>query len=138
VRLEAGQLVVTPLPGDVPTAAEELKWESADMYPLIEVPDLLMEVHAWTGFADRFTHIRTQEPPRSIPAMLAGVLADATNLGTRRMASASKGVIRALMEASLACWRFGLSRVEEKLGEGFDDPLHGRGHGRLCFAGLQR
>jgi TnpA family transposase len=40
----------------------------------------------------QFTHIRTQEPPRSIPAMLAGVLADATNLGARRMASASKGV----------------------------------------------
>jgi TnpA family transposase len=51
-----------------------------------------MEVHAWTGFADRFTHIRTQDPPRNIPAMLAGVLADATNLGARRMASASKGV----------------------------------------------
>jgi len=92
VRLEAGQLVVTPLPGDVPAAAEELKWELGDMYPLIEVPDLLMEVHAWTGFADRFTHIRTQEPPRSIPAMLAGVLADATNLGAKRMAAASKGV----------------------------------------------
>ncbi len=92
VRLEAGQLVVTPLPGDVPAAAEELKWELADMYPLIEVPDLLMEVHNWTGFADRFTHIRTQEPPRSIPAMLAGVLADATNLGAKRMAAASKGV----------------------------------------------
>jgi TnpA family transposase len=92
VRLEAGQLVVTPLPGDVPAAAEELKWELADMYPLIEVPDLLMEVHSWTGFADRFTHIRTQEPPRSIPAMLAGVLADATNLGAKRMAAASKGV----------------------------------------------
>ena len=91
VRLEAGQLVVTPLPGDVPAAAEELKWELRDMYPLVEVPDLLTEVHAWTGFADRFTHIRTQDPPRSIPAMLAGVLADATNLGARRMASASKG-----------------------------------------------
>jgi TnpA family transposase len=92
VRLEAGQLVVTPLPGDVPAAAEELKWELADMYPLIEVPDLLMEVHHWTRFADRFTHIRTQDPPRSIPAMLAGVLADATNLGAKRMAAASKGV----------------------------------------------
>jgi TnpA family transposase len=91
-RLEAGQLVVTPLPGDVPAAAEELKWELADMYPLIEVPDLLTEVHAWTGFVDRFTHIRTQEPPHSIPAMLAGVLADATNLGAKRMAAASKGI----------------------------------------------
>jgi TnpA family transposase len=92
VRLEAGQLVVTPLPGDVPAAADELKWELGDMYPLVEVPDLLTEVHAWTGFADRFTHIRTQEPPHSIPAMLAGVLADATNLGAKRMAAASKGI----------------------------------------------
>jgi TnpA family transposase len=92
VRLETGQLVVTPLPGDVPAAAEDLKWELGDMYPLVEVPDLLMEVHAWTGFADWFTHIRTQEPPHSIPAMLAGVLADATNLGAKRMAAASKGI----------------------------------------------
>jgi TnpA family transposase len=92
VRIEAGQLVVTPLPGDVPAAAEELKWELADMYPLVEVPDLLTEVHAWTGFADRFTHLRTQEPPENIPAMLAGVLADATNLGAKRMAAASKGI----------------------------------------------
>jgi TnpA family transposase len=92
VRLEAGQLVVTPLPGDVPAAAEELKWELADLYPLVEVPDLLTEVHAWTGFADRFTHIRTQEPPENIRAMLAGVLADATNLGAKRMAVASKGI----------------------------------------------
>lgn len=92
VRLEAGQLVVTPLPGDVPAAAEELKWELGDMYPLVEVPDLLTEVHAWTGFADQFTHIRTQEPPENIPAMLAGVLADATNLGAKRMATASKGI----------------------------------------------
>jgi hypothetical protein len=62
------------------------------MYPLIEVPDLLMEVHAWAGFADHFTHIRTQEPPESIPAMLAGELAVATNLGAKHMAAASKGI----------------------------------------------
>jgi hypothetical protein len=69
-----------------------LKWELGDMYPLIEVPDLLMEVHTCTGFADWFTHIRTKEPPRSIPAILAGVLADATNLGVRHIAAASIGV----------------------------------------------
>jgi TnpA family transposase len=92
VRLEAEQLVVSPLLGEIPAAAEELKWELSDMYPLIQVPDLLMEVHAWTEFANQFTHIRTQEPPRSIPAMLAGVLADATNLGAKRMAVASKGI----------------------------------------------
>jgi hypothetical protein len=57
VRLEAGQLIVTPLPGDVPAAAEELHWEFGDMYPLIEMPDLLMEVHNWTGFVERLTHV---------------------------------------------------------------------------------
>jgi hypothetical protein len=29
-KLEAGQLVVPPLPGDVPAAAEEPKWELGD------------------------------------------------------------------------------------------------------------
>jgi hypothetical protein len=62
------------------------------MYPLVEVPDLLKEVHEWTRFADQFTHVRTGEPPRSISAMLAGALADGTNLGPKRMAIASKGI----------------------------------------------
>jgi TnpA family transposase len=53
---------------------------------------LLREVHRWTGFADQFTHVRTGDAPQNISAMLAGVLADATNLGPRRMASASKGI----------------------------------------------
>ena len=46
------------------------------MYPLVEVPDLLREVHEWTGFADQFTHVRTGDVPQNISAMLAGVLAD--------------------------------------------------------------
>ncbi|PAQ06946.1 Tn3 family transposase [Mesorhizobium temperatum] len=92
VRLEAGTLIVTPTAGEVPAAAEELNAEISDMYPLVEVPDLLREVHDWTGFADHFMHVRTGDSPRNISAMLAGVLADATNLGPKRMASASKGI----------------------------------------------
>jgi len=92
VRLEAGTLIVTPTAGDVPAAAEELNVEISEMYPLVEVPDLLREVHEWTGFADHFTHVRTGDAPRNVSAMLAGVLADATNLGPKRMASASKGI----------------------------------------------
>ena len=92
VRLEAGTLTVTPNAGEVPAAAEELNAEISDMYPMVEVPDLLREVHEWTGFADCFTHVRTGDVPRNVSAMLAGVLADATNLGPRRMASASKGI----------------------------------------------
>ncbi len=92
VRLVAGKLVVTPLSSDVPAEAKELNWELNSMYPLVEVPDLLTDVHHWTSFADQFTHVRTSDPPRSVPAMLAGVLADATNLGPKRMATASKGI----------------------------------------------
>ena len=92
VRLEAGTLLVTPLASEVPAAAEELNLELNDMYPLVEVPDLLREVHEWTGFADQFTHVRTGDMPQNIAAMLAGTLADATNLGPKRMAGASKGI----------------------------------------------
>jgi hypothetical protein len=92
VRLEAGTLIVTPTAGEVPAAAEDLNAEISDLYPLVEVPDLLREVHDWTGFADCFTHVRTGDTPRNVSAMLAGVLADATNLGPKRMASASKGI----------------------------------------------
>lgn len=92
VRLETGTLIVTRTAGEVPAAVEDLNAEISDMYPLVEVPDLLREVHEWTGFADFFTHVRTGDAPRNVSAMLAGVLADATNLGPKRMASASKGI----------------------------------------------
>jgi hypothetical protein len=100
VRLENGKLVVAPLTSNVPAAAEELNWELAGMYPLVEVPDLLKEVHNWTGFADQFVHVRTGETPRNIAAMLAGVLADGTNLGPKRMATASKA---SLLTKSAGC-----------------------------------
>ena len=92
VRLDAGTLIVTPLASEVPAAADDLNVELNEMFPLVEVPDLLREVHQWTGFADQFTHVRTGDAPQNISAMLAGVLADATNLGPKRMAGASKGI----------------------------------------------
>ena len=92
VRLEAGTLIVTPRASDIPAAVEDLNGEISEMYPLVEVPDLLREVHEWTGFADQFTHVRTGDAPQNISAMLAGVLADGTNLGPKRMAGASKGI----------------------------------------------
>ena len=63
VRLEAGTLIVTPTVGEVPSEVEDLNTEISDMFPLIEVPDLLREVHEWTGFVDQFTHVRTGDTP---------------------------------------------------------------------------
>lgn len=65
VRLEGGTLIVTPNAGEVPAAAEELNAEISELCPLVEVPDLLREVHEWTGFADCFTHVRTGDSPRN-------------------------------------------------------------------------
>jgi hypothetical protein len=49
-------------------------------------------VNSWTEFSSCFTHLRTREQARSTPAILSAVLADATNLGARRMAEASADV----------------------------------------------
>jgi len=90
--MENGTLIVTPNACEIPAAADALNAEISEIYPLVEVPDLLREVHEWTGFADLFTHVRTGDVPQNISAMLAGVIADCTNLGPKRMAGASKGI----------------------------------------------
>ena len=92
VRLEKGELIVSPLQSQVPEAAEALKWELNHHLPRIHITDLLAEVNGWTSFSDKFVHLRTQDLVRNDCAVLAAVLADATNLGARRMAEASANV----------------------------------------------
>ena len=87
-----GVLVVSPLESEVPEAAEALKWELNSFLPNVHITDLLAEVDGWTGFADKFTHLRTGDIVRNRSAILAAVLADATNLGPKRMAEASSNV----------------------------------------------
>jgi hypothetical protein len=81
VRPVGGALVVSPLESEVPDAAEALKWELNSFMPNVHITDLLAEVDGWTGFADKFTHLRTGDMVRNRSAILAAVLADATNLG---------------------------------------------------------
>ncbi len=59
------------------------------MLPRLRVTELLAEAHAWTGFADRFAHLRTGAPSDDARALMTAVLADATNLGLTRMARSS-------------------------------------------------
>jgi hypothetical protein len=54
--------------------------------------DVLSDVDVWTGFTDRFTHLRTGDPATDKLALMAAVLADGTNLGLARMADASHGL----------------------------------------------
>ena len=89
-----GALVVSPLESEAPDAAEALKWELNSFLPNVHITDLLAEVDGWTGFADKFTHLRTGDMVRNRSAILAAVLADATNLGPKRFERSCLWIVR--------------------------------------------
>ena len=64
------------------------------MLPPARITEVMHEVSRATGFAAAFTNIRTGEHCDNENALLAAILADATNLGLTRMAAASHGVTR--------------------------------------------
>ena len=92
VAIDRGELTVSPLKRATPDEAEVLKARLYAMLPRVRVTELLAEVAGWTGFADRFTHVRTGEPAADRAALMGAVLADATNLGLSRMAESSRGL----------------------------------------------
>ena len=95
VTIENGELTISPLRRAVPDEAEDLKARLYALLPRIRITELLAEVAAWTGFADRFVHVRTGAPAADQPALMGAVLADATNLGLSRMAESSRGLTHA-------------------------------------------
>ena len=95
VILDDGGLKISPLRNAVPEEAENLKDQLYRLLPRIRITDLLAEVAEWTGFGDRFTHVRSGEPPNDGSALMAAILADATNLGLARMAESSQGLTHA-------------------------------------------
>ncbi|MEV4116120.1 Tn3 family transposase [Nonomuraea sp. NPDC049695] len=66
--------------------SESLRWlraTTAAMFPRIDLPDLLFEVHAWTGFLDAFVHVseggtRMDDLATSLVALL---VSEACNIG---------------------------------------------------------
>ncbi|MGI9060491.1 MAG: Tn3 family transposase [Ktedonobacteraceae bacterium] len=92
VRLVKGELVITPLAKAVPDEVEDLARQAYALLPRIKLPELLLEVNAWTGLDRHFTHLHTGEPPKDRTALFATLLADAINLGLSQMAETSEGM----------------------------------------------
>ena len=94
VALHDGRLHVAPVKATTPPEAEALAAAIDAMLPPVRITELLHEVSRRTGFSAAFTNLRTGETCDSENALLAAILADATNLGLTRMAAASPGVTR--------------------------------------------
>lgn len=94
VEFRDGRLHIAPVRATATPETRAFADEVEAMMPRVRVTELLHEVNRATGFASAFTNLRTGERCDDENALLAAVLADATNLGLGRMAAASQGVTR--------------------------------------------
>ncbi len=94
VELRDGHLHIAPVKAATPPDAKVLADRLDTLLPPVRITELLHEVNRSTGFAAAFVNLRTGEHCGNENALLAATLADATNLGLARMASASHGVTR--------------------------------------------
>ena len=85
-------LSVSPIGGEERDRITALSRRLYTLVPRVRITSLLAEVHNWTGFLDSFTHYRTGEKASDEAALMAAILADATNAGAERMAESSRGV----------------------------------------------
>jgi TnpA family transposase len=86
-RLSLGRLEAEP----EPPSLVALRTLIAGMLPRVDLPDLLLEVHDWTGCFDECTHLseanaRMADLPLSVAAVL---IAEACNIGFRPVSSPS-------------------------------------------------
>jgi hypothetical protein len=94
VEFRDGRLQVSPVKASITPEARAFADGIEAMMPRVRITELLHEVNRATGFAAAFTNLRTGERCDEENALLAAILADATNLGLGRMAAASHGVTR--------------------------------------------
>jgi Tn3 transposase DDE domain len=86
VEIEDGKLYIAKTPPVVPNAARDLALRLNGMLPRARITEVLSDVNGEPA---------TRPPictPADMPALLAAVLADGTNLGLARMADASRGL----------------------------------------------
>lgn len=89
VRMANGRVVVPPLEAEEqPESVNRLEKAVTSRLPLIDLPDLLIEVDQWTGFGRDLRHLGGHEPNRSdfLPTLYAALLSQGCNFGFARMA----------------------------------------------------
>ena len=94
VEMRDSRLHIAPVRASAPPAALMLAGMIEALMPAARITEVLHDVARATGFATAFTNLRTGEFCKNESALLAAVLADATNLGLGRMAAASQGITR--------------------------------------------
>lgn len=92
VRMKNGRLKITPHDPVTPPESEALDRTIDALMPRIRITELLWDVAGETGFLDCFRDLRSGKAHDNPAAILAAILAGATNLGLERMAQASTGV----------------------------------------------
>jgi TnpA family transposase len=78
------EIVLTPLDADdEPQSLIDLRAQVEALLPEMEIADLPLEVHAWTGFLDEYTHIRgTPGREPGLPETLSALLvSESCNIG---------------------------------------------------------
>jgi TnpA family transposase len=68
---------------DEPQSLTWLRETTAAMLPRIDLPDLLFEVHAWTGFLHAFTHVSTHTTRMDglLTSLVAVLVSESCNVG---------------------------------------------------------
>ncbi len=120
VRRDADKVRITPLEADIPDGVEELARKAYAKVRPIKITQLLVEIDQVTHFSRHCTHLHRGDPARDREALFAAMLAEATNLGLSKMASATPGMT--ITAEQLAHLSYGLGAYQPDWGLylGFD------------------